>query len=450
MQTSTQQQTLFSTSEEKGHTFTFIDLFAGIGGFRIALEKAGGACLGFSEIDKEAIKTYYENFIPYNSNEIDFGDITKLNFLPNVDVLVGGVPCQSWSVAGKMKGFEDPRGRLWLDTIRMVELNKPKAFIFENVKGLFDPRNKKSLDLIISSFENIGYEVQYKLLNSFDFGLPQNRDRIYIVGLRKDLKKRNSYNFPFLKIKNQTKLFSFIDGMKPSLQEKSVLTSQELFGDVVPVGRNRFQKDNELNDFFVFCDTRNGHTTIHSWDIIDTTEREKSICLTLLRNRRKKQYGLQDGNPISLSELQKLLSGITREELRQLEDKKIIKEVQGKGFDFVNSKNSSGINDIYRVYLPESDIFSTLTATGTKDMVATESVYGSSPLEFKKNFIEKIYKQGKYRRITAQEASKLQGFPSAFKLHKKEAMAHKQFGNAVSVPVVYNVIISIIQTGILD
>jgi DNA (cytosine-5)-methyltransferase 1 len=121
MKVSLSPQTPLNLSEEKNCKFTFIDLFAGIGGFRIALEKAGGTCLGFSEIDKEAVKTYYDNFIPYNSNETDFGDITKLSLLPQVDILVGGVPCQSWSVAGKMKGFEDPRGRLWMDTLRVVD-----------------------------------------------------------------------------------------------------------------------------------------------------------------------------------------------------------------------------------------------------------------------------------------------------------------------------------------
>lgn len=112
--------------------FTFIDLFAGIGGFRIALEKLGGQCLGYSEIDKQASKVYQQNFINYlNKNEIELGDITKINQLPiNIDIIVGGVPCQPWSVAGCLRGFKDPRGKLWFDVIRLVNQSQPKAFIF--------------------------------------------------------------------------------------------------------------------------------------------------------------------------------------------------------------------------------------------------------------------------------------------------------------------------------
>ena len=127
--------------------FKFIDLFSGIGGFRIPLEKLGGNCVAYSEIDKHAIDVYRKNF--NTNNETFLGDITKVKKTPNADLIVGGVPCQAWSVAGKKKGFDDPRGKLWKDTIRLIRINKPKTFIFENVKGLYDPRNKSSLDLII-------------------------------------------------------------------------------------------------------------------------------------------------------------------------------------------------------------------------------------------------------------------------------------------------------------
>ena len=112
--------------------FTFVDFFAGIGGFRIPLEKLGGKCLGYSEIDKEAIKVYQNKFIgSYNAEELNLGDISKINQLPNnIDLFVEGVPCQPWSVAGKLKGFNDPRGQLWFDVIRLVKKYQPKAFIF--------------------------------------------------------------------------------------------------------------------------------------------------------------------------------------------------------------------------------------------------------------------------------------------------------------------------------
>ena len=124
----------------------------------------GGRCIGFSETDKYCIETYLKN---YKEKETDnLGDITKIDELPQVDLLLGGVPCQSWSVAGKMRGFEDPRGKLWYDAIRLTEQSKPKVFVFENVKGLYDPRNKKNLDLIKTSFESAGYKTRVDLLNS--------------------------------------------------------------------------------------------------------------------------------------------------------------------------------------------------------------------------------------------------------------------------------------------
>ena len=160
--------------------FTFIDLFAGIGGFRMALETLGGTCLGFSEINKDAINTYCTNFSEdVNSN---FGDITKIKSLPKHDLLTGGVPCQSWSIAGKNLGFDDDRGQLWNDTIYLLNKSKPKAFIFENVKGLVDPRNKKALNYILERIKEAGYFANYYVLSSFDYGVPQNRIRIYIVG----------------------------------------------------------------------------------------------------------------------------------------------------------------------------------------------------------------------------------------------------------------------------
>ena len=144
--------------------FSFIDLFSGIGGFRVALEKLGGKCIGFSEIDKNAIEVYRDNF--NSKDEMYLGDITQIEKLPKADIFVGGVPCQAWSVAGSKKGFDDPRGKLWEDCIRLVKKTKPKAFVFENVKGLYDPRNKSSLNLIINEFKKCGYDVFHKLLNA--------------------------------------------------------------------------------------------------------------------------------------------------------------------------------------------------------------------------------------------------------------------------------------------
>lgn len=418
--------------------FSFIDLFAGIGGLRIALEKLGGQCLGYSEIDKQAIKVYQQNFINYlNKDEIELGDITKISYLPlNLDIVVGGVPCQPWSVAGVLKGFEDPRGRLWFDVIRLVGNSKPKSFIFENVSGLASPKNRGNLELILGEFAQIGYCVKWKILNAYDFGLPQNRERVFIVGIRKDLDKCQDYQFP-LPLNIHPKVLNILDDFKNiKAIQKVKLDPDTLFKGFIPPSRTRFQKDDELNDFFIFSDLRNGHTTIHSWDIIKTSEREKMICLTLLKSRRSKKYGNKDGNPLSFENFKELITDLKANELNDLVEKGIFRLTPGHKYEFVNSKNMTGINDIYRIILPTADIIPTLTATGAKDYIATVSIHATHPEEYKRLFLEKIYKKKKYIPITAKHACKLQGFPTDFEYHEKDDIARNQFGNAVPVPVV--------------
>ena len=418
--------------------FTFIDLFAGIGGFRIALDKLGGQCLGYSDIDKLAIKVYQQNFISYfNKHEIELGDITKISQLPHsVDIIVGGVPCQPWSVAGCLRGFEDKRGKLWFDVIRLVNKNQPKGFIFENVSGLASPKNRDNLELILNELANTGYCVKWKVLNAYDFGLPQNRDRVFIVGIRRDIERCQEYKFP-KPLNIHPKVLDILDELKNiNFVEKVKLDANTLFKGVIPPSRTRFQKDDELNDFFIFSDLRNGHTTIHSWDIINTSDREKMICLTLLKYRRSKKYGNKDGNPLSFDNFREIIIDIGINELNILVKKGIFRLTSDHKYEFVNSKNMTGINNIYRIILPTAEIFPTLTATGSKDYIATVSIHANHPQEYKNLFLEKIYQPQKYIPITAKHACKLQGFPLNFEYHKKDEVAKKQFGNAVPVPVV--------------
>lgn len=165
--------------------FSFIDLFAGIGGFRIALQNVGGKCVFTGEWDTAAQKTYSANF-----GEIPFGDITKeqtKKFIPDgFDVLCAGFPCQAFSIAGRRGGFADIRGTLFFDVAEIIRRKKPKAFLLENVKGLVGHDKGKTLDTILNVLRNdLGYFVPApKILNAKDFGLPQNRERIFIVGFR--------------------------------------------------------------------------------------------------------------------------------------------------------------------------------------------------------------------------------------------------------------------------
>jgi DNA (cytosine-5)-methyltransferase 1 len=183
--------------------FTFIDLFAGIGGFRLALQSLGGSCVFSSEIDKYCKRVYEANF-----GEIPFGDIKKFTddkisdeeldkMIPDHDVLTGGFPCQAFSIAGKRGGFEDTRGTLFFDVARILKVKRPKAFILENVKGLVSHKRGKTLSTILNVLRN---ELNYfvpdpKVLNAKSFGVPQNRERILIVGFRQDTEIQ-SFKYP--------------------------------------------------------------------------------------------------------------------------------------------------------------------------------------------------------------------------------------------------------------
>lgn len=172
--------------------FTFIDLFAGIGGFRLALESIGGKCIFSSEINDHACQMYKENF-----GDDPYCDITKLNpkDLPDFDILCAGFPCQSFSICGRQKGFiDETRGTLFFDIVRILKEKKPKAFILENVKNLTTHDKGRTLTVIIDTLNSLGYSVNYKVLNAKDYGVPQNRERIIIVG------SRDKIHFDFNKV----------------------------------------------------------------------------------------------------------------------------------------------------------------------------------------------------------------------------------------------------------
>ncbi|MFM7428981.1 MAG: DNA cytosine methyltransferase, partial [Flammeovirgaceae bacterium] len=180
------------------YTFKFIDLFAGIGGFRLALQSLGGKCVFTSEWDKEAQKTYRANF-----GEVPFGDITKeqvKNYIPNnFDLLCAGFPCQAFSIAGRRGGFDDTRGTLFFDVAEIIKRKKPRAIFLENVKGLRNHGKGKTLETILNVLRNdLNYFVpEPEIINAKDFGVPQNRERIFIVAWYKDAVNKTDFKFPF-------------------------------------------------------------------------------------------------------------------------------------------------------------------------------------------------------------------------------------------------------------
>lgn len=184
--------------------FTYIDLFAGIGGFHIAMKNLGGECVFVSEWDEDCRKTYIENFkndspkifIDGKPNDFFVGDITKIdpNSIPDHDVLCAGFPCQPFSQAGYKKGFEDTRGTLFFNVASIIKAKKPKAVFLENVRGLLNHDNGKTFEVIHNTINELGYTMFYKIVKASDFNCPQHRPRLYMICFRNDI---NSNNFKF-------------------------------------------------------------------------------------------------------------------------------------------------------------------------------------------------------------------------------------------------------------
>jgi DNA (cytosine-5)-methyltransferase 1 len=196
MQTHKTTVSLFNTDTDDIYVgdskFTFIDLFAGIGGFRLALEEYEGKCVYTSEWDNSAQVTYYTNF-----GDVPDGDITKVDekTIPKHDVLCAGFPCQAFSISGKQKGFDDTRGTLFFDVARIAKYHQPKVLFLENVKNFVSHDNGNTFKTILKTLDEIGYNTFYKVLNASEYGAITSRYRVYIVAFRKDLHV-DDFHFP--------------------------------------------------------------------------------------------------------------------------------------------------------------------------------------------------------------------------------------------------------------
>lgn len=479
--------------------FTFLDLFAGIGGFHIAAKNNGGECVGFSEVAKDAIEYYCINH--KMSKDKNLGNITKIVDPPSVDFITAGVPCQSWSVAGKRLGFDDDRGQLWNDTIYLLTKSQPKAFLFENVKGLTDKHNIEAFQYILSRIEEAGYHATWKVLNSYDYGSPQMRERVYIVGFR-DPAMLEKFKFP--------------EPTPNKLTMHEILTGEFVdMSKVKSASRSLSKNATGENDYYVFNDARDGATTIHSWEITNTSDNQRRICEAIMRNRRKSKYGPQDGNPMSFDHISDLLPDINKADLfrsltalvrmniirrvdyryaynggvGQCKDlnlpicsvikacdegrclpeifkqpalkkfsrsvvietiKKLVEEgvlsVAEVRYDLKNSKVSTGINGVYRVFLRSCNIFPTMVASDTNDYVAMVDLPHNSKAEFLKH----IALDKNYRKITNKEACRIQGFPEDFELPPTRQRWMKLIGNSVTVPVIDKLTKAIVATGVFD
>lgn len=412
-------------------TVRFIDLFAGIGGIRTglsqALEEAGymPQCVLTSEIKPYAIKVLHDNYPQENM----VGDVTQLSIedIPDFDILCAGFPCQAFSSAGKRQGFADTRGTLFFEVERILRAKLPQGFILENVEGLVNHDGGRTLDVIISKLLDLGYKVEYKVLNSTQFGVPQERKRIYIVG-------------------------TFVE--KPDLEQFSIAT--KTIGDVLEFGKPTIDspfiklllqhfKIEELYGKSI-KDKRGGNTNIHSWDIEikgSVSQDQKKLLNKILRERRKKKWaeviGIEwmDGMPLTTEQissffphphLQEMLDDLANKGYLKFEHPKRKKKKTDlfgntttfreqdlslpKGYNIVAGKLSFEISKV----LSPKEIAPTLVAMDMQKLFVADG-------------------EG-LRRLTLREGLRLFGYPETMQLNVSEKEGFDLLGNTVVVPVI--------------
>jgi DNA (cytosine-5)-methyltransferase 1 len=412
----------------------FIDLFAGTGGIKLGFEQACEKfdiktdCVFSAEIDKNACKSYELNFghNPYN-------DITKIEELPEFDFMLAGFPCQSFSYAGKRRGFGDTRGTLFFDVERLLKKYKPKGFLLENVRGLTTHDKGRTFHTIVNSLESIGYTLQYRLLNSSNFNVPQNRVRIYIIGIlneefdlsiKSDLGAVDSHNF-----KGRQNQFSLFEDEKVIKVVKDILEKNP---DKKYNCSTKFTKQlksvigNDLSELngYRLIDTRNGNS-IHSWDLGikgKCNDDEIEFMNLLIANRRKKIFGThQDGKALTLEQIKTFYH---KSNIKKVANSLIKKGYLSNYDDKYNPVCGNMSFEVFKFLDPQS-ISITLTASDTNRLGIVDN--------------------GIARRLTPRECARLQGFPDSYKLLENDKAVYKQMGNAVSVPVIESLITDLIE-----
>lgn len=416
----------------------FVDLFAGIGGIRKGLELAckdlelETECVLTSEIKESAIKVLKQN---HPSEEIA-GDIKTINekTMPDFDILLAGFPCQSFSSAGKRLGFEDTRGTLFFEVARILKEKQPYGFILENVEGLVthNKENKndeigKTFSKILNCLNELNYKVEWKILNASDFGIPQERKRVYIVGTK--IKKINLNNFE----KHKNTLDSILENGLPTTNTKftSLLLShydiKDLYGKSIK-------------------DKRGGKNNIHSWDIEykgKVSKEERNLLNTILKERRKKKWAEEigidwmDGMPLTYEQIKTFFkSKNLKEMLEDLEKKGYLKKeypkkkvgnkripnnTLPKGYNIVAGKMSFEIAKI----LDPKENTPTLVAMDMQHLYVVDKT-GLRPLSLR-------------------EGLRLFGYPDDYKFNVTKYEGYDLLGNTVVVPVIKQVAIRLLN-----
>lgn len=409
----------------------FIDLFAGIGGIRKGLEQAiaeradVSECVFTSEIKPHAIKVLEQN----HPTDTITGDITKINAadIPDFDILCAGFPCQAFSAAGNRRGFADTRGTLFFDVERILLEKKPKGFILENVEGLVNHDGGKTLKIILDHLHSAGYKVSHRILNSKDFGVPQERKRIYIVGTLQ--KAPDLTDFPIVHrcMRDIMETGKTVSNTKFTRLLLKNFTLKELYGKSIK-------------------DKRGGKNNIHSWDLQvkgPTSKAERMLLNQILTERRKKKwaelYGIEwmDGMPLTADMIASFYKGNDLHVLlSSLEQKGYLKYEFPKKKVWVTDENGNKAS--YREYdttKPQgyNIVSGKLSFEVNKVLSPNEVAPTLVAMDMQKLYVPDT--RG-IRRLTIREGLRLFGYPEDYRLDLPEKEAFDLLGNTVVVPVI--------------
>ncbi|UNU25226.1 DNA (cytosine-5-)-methyltransferase [Microcoleus vaginatus HSN003] len=410
----------------------FIDLFSGIGGMRLAFESAARSlnlqteCVLSSEINSDAQLVYQKNFA-----DTPLGDIRLIDKLPEHEILLAGFPCQSFSYAGKKEGFGDTRGTLFFEIARLIDTFKPQAFIFENVRGLVSHDGGRTLETIKSEIKSRGYSFDYFLLNSSNFSLPQNRVRVYLVGilnaspqfgLISDLGPKDSHS-------SSHQQLSFFSPLSQPVTVADILEdnpdpkydcSPEFVNALKQIVNNDFSRlhGRRLIDY-------RGGNSIHSWELGlrgECSLDEIELMNLFILKRRNKEFGSdQDGKLLTKEQIATFFA---HPNLDEMLDSLVTKKYLQRNNNQYKPVSGNFSFEVYK-FLDPQKISVTIVASDANRLG--------------------VYYHNRVRRITPREAARLQGFSDSFILHPNDDKAYHQLGNSVSINVVKAVALEVIQ-----
>ncbi|HFU76165.1 MAG TPA: DNA (cytosine-5-)-methyltransferase, partial [Arcobacter sp.] len=426
-----------SKDTQQQPTCKIIDIFAGMGGMRLGFEQAfkeNGIrveCVMTSEIKSSAIDILNHNF----SHELFYGDISKVEIedIPDFNFLLGGFPCQAFSSAGNRDGFCDTRGTLFFEIERILKAKKPQGFILENVEGLVTHDKGKTLEIILKSLDNLGYQVDWKVLDSKDFSLPQSRKRIYIVGfLNRQIELKS--------IKTKKPQF-FKDIQEQGLETIDSTFTQKLLSHLEP--EQLYGK--------AIKDKRGGENNIHSWDFGlkgEVNETQKKLLRQLFKERRKKHWAEEigivwmDGMPLTLNQIETFFEADNLEFLLDdLVEKGYLRFEHPKEKIQINVNGSIISRREYATEKPKG--YNIVTGKLSFEFSKILDPKGLAPTLVAAD-VEKlgvIDNEG-IRKLSLREGLRLFGYPESYSLEifdttpTKKRKAFDLLGNTVAVPVI--------------